>query len=391
MIRKKVLHIPKWYPHRGESLHGVFVQRHVEAVQQFCDCAVIYAQVDAEVEGTKIEFEESVENDVFVVRCYYAKRVTGINFIDKLIKTQLYFRALRQAYKRVKVKMGQPDLSHVHVLLRTGFFAHKLWKRFKIPYVISEHWTIYSAEKLQIPSSKKGLMKLVVKNAQAVTAVSRDLANAMNVKQGFTCRRYEVVPNTVDPTVFNYLVNSKEQNPKRFVHVSEFNEGQKNIKGILNAVKTLSRKRSDFVLDIIGYGKDENELIDHAKSLDIYEKNVRFLGRKTGLALAAELQGACAMIMFSRHENQPCVILESLACGTPVISTNVGGIAEMITNEKHGLLIENSEKELCDSMEKVLDGFPFDYLSLNDSIKGKYFPEAVGAKFNSLYNDVLGV
>lgn len=391
MTRKKILHIPKWYPHRGESLHGVFVQRHVEAVQQFCDCAVIYAQVDESVKGTTIVFEEVVEKEVFVVRCYYAKRITGINFIDKVIKTQLYFRALRQAYKQVKMKMGQPDLSHVHVLLRTGFFAHKLWKRFRIPYIISEHWTIYSGEKLQIPSSKKGLMKLVVKKARAVTAVSKDLAKAMEYKQGLACSRYEVVPNTVDPNVFNFVDQPKAKNPIRFVHVSEFNEGQKNIIGILNAVKLLSNKRADFVLEIIGYGKDETKIREHAEALGIQGTVVEFSGRKTGVELAQALQKSSAMVMFSKHENQPCVILEALACGTPVISTNVGGIAEMIVDGKHGFLVADDQRELCSAMEKVIDGFKFDYGSLNESVKGKYFPQAVGAKFNSLYNDVLGV
>ena len=57
---------------------------------------------------------------------------------------------------------------------------------------------------------------------------------------------------------------------------------------------------------------------------------VVFVGNKKGVELASLIKDSAALIMFSRYENQPVVILEALACGTPVISTYVGGIAEML-------------------------------------------------------------
>ena len=59
--------------------------------------------------------------------------------------------------------------------------------------------------------------------------------------------------------------------------------------------------------------------------------------------------------LFSRFENLPCVILEALCCGLPVISTSVGGIAEVI-NETNGILVTCEDTdELVLAMQNLID------------------------------------
>jgi glycosyltransferase involved in cell wall biosynthesis len=95
--------------------------------------------------------------------------------------------------------------------------------------------------------------------------------------------------------------------------------------------------------------------------------------------------------MFSRYENLPCVILEALCTGLPVISTNVGGIREVI-NEENGILIDSeNENKLKDSMNYLLDNFTkFNKEKIAASANEKFNYQSVALQFDEAYKTVLG-
>src|SRR4029077_19614867 len=70
--------------------------------------------------------------------------------------------------------------------------------------------------------------------------------------------------------------------------------------------------------------------------------------------VAVELRQSSAMILFSFCENMPCVMLESLCSGIPVIATRVGGIPEVIGNENGMLINAGDEKELQGAMKSMI-------------------------------------
>ncbi|MCB4234228.1 glycosyltransferase family 4 protein [Kaistella anthropi] len=67
--------------------------------------------------------------------------------------------------------------------------------------------------------------------------------------------------------------------------------------------------------------------------------------------VSEKMRASDCFVLFSDYENFPCVLLESLSTGTPVIATKVGGIPEVV-NEKNGILISNSKDELYEAMKK---------------------------------------
>src|SRR4029077_11836325 len=71
--------------------------------------------------------------------------------------------------------------------------------------------------------------------------------------------------------------------------------------------------------------------------------------------VAVELRQSSAMILFSFCENLPCVMLESLCSGVPVIATRVGGIPEVIGSENGILIQDGDEKELLGAMKQMVD------------------------------------
>ena len=85
----------------------------------------------------------------------------------------------------------------------------------------------------------------------------------------------------------------------------------------------------------------------------------------------------------------PVVIIEALACGLPVVSTNVGGISEII-NESNGMLVppRNAEK-LADAMQKMLSKYhDYDANALRDSITKKFSNESVGKLLDDIYKNL---
>ncbi len=70
-----------------------------------------------------------------------------------------------------------------------------------------------------------------------------------------------------------------------------------------------------------------------------------------------ELRNADALIMFSYYENMPCVILEALCTGIPVIASDVGGIREVV-NPDNGILVEaGKETQLFEAMKEMISNY----------------------------------
>jgi len=131
-------------------------------------------------------------------------------------------------------------------------------------------------------------------------------------------------------------------------------------KGVDTLIKAYAKAETHLKLIICGDGPQLKELKSLAAEL---KTNVEFLGYLPNEQVLNYLVKSAFKVFPSRAlENQPLVILESMALGKPVIASNVGGISELIENEKNGLLFESGNedelaikiKELSDDSNKLL-------------------------------------
>ena len=111
--------------------------------------------------------------------------------------------------------------------------------------------------------------------------------------------------------------------------------------------------------------------------------------------VAAEMKSASVFVLLSRYENQPCVILESLCSGLPVIATAVGGIPEIV-NEKNGILLQDSvhpqaHMALSAAINKCMDepGM-FDRKAIAAHAQQVFSYDSVGRQFADLYEKYAG-
>jgi glycosyltransferase involved in cell wall biosynthesis len=391
--------LPKWYPHRYDDQDGDFVGRHVAAIAQFggVETAVLFAAVARGPLPGLIDAEEDLSGPVPTLRYYYRAAPTGLAWLDKPLKLLLYFWCLLRGYRRLRRHWGQrPDLLHVHVLLRTGLFAWALKAVRGIPFIITEHWTLYLPLRAGgISWLRRVLTRAVVRRAAALHTVSDGLRQAM-AALGFINPNSVVIANVVDTALFRpAVVDVETRAAPTLLHVSAFHDSVKNLSGVMRVVSRLRPMWPELQLRIAGYGPDEARLHQYAAALGLdADGTVVFLGKLPHAEVAAEMAEATALVSFSRAETFGCVLLEARACGCPVVATRTGGVPELFQPEgRFGLLVTpDDEAALETALNDVLAGTAqFDALELRTDVAARCAPEAVGRRFGDVYRQVLGL
>ncbi|HPM93730.1 MAG TPA: glycosyltransferase [Bacteroidales bacterium] len=387
--KNKVLFMARWYPNRYDPMPGLFIERHARSVSEHYDMAVLYIHQDEELKNTAFEIEKFRDKELFQVKLYYRPVQLRIPAIGRFINFLLYIFYSFKGLLLLEKEWGQPDLIHVNVLTRIGAIAliHKWLTR--VPYVITEHWTRYLPHMDNFRGRiRKAVTRLVVKEASAVLPVTDNLRMAME-SHGLTNKNYRIIPNVVDMNMFT-VMDWTMTGKKHFIHVSCFEDRQKNISGILRVLKRLSETRDDWECVMIGEGIHLERLIDYAKELEIEGKFVRFTGLKENGELAELMAKTGFQVMFSRFENLPVVILESYACGVPVLSTDVGGIKEHLTDDLGILIRSEDEEELFLKLNEMLDRYgSFDKNKIRDYAERHFSREVIGRQLAEIYREAI--
>jgi len=367
----KVLFLTEWYPHRYDAMVGLFVRKHAEAVaRQDTDVCVLYLFKDEHIRKTDIIISET--NHVKEVYVYY---------------NTSYFAALYRGWKTVKTCWGMPDICQLNVISKNALLPLWLNLTRRTPYIIIEHWTGYLPTSFAYSGFKhKRLAEIAARKAYAVLPVSKDLGKAMQ-QCGIHCRRWQVINNVVDD--FFYITAKQPHTKKTILHISCFDEPHKNVCGILRAVKQVSLIRQDFQLVLVGTGMDFEHVYLYAQTLHFPEDMLVWTGEQTPEQVAKWFEVADFFLLFSNTENAPVVISEALATGTPVLSSAVGGISEMLNSDTGILVDADDETKLKENICYMLDNYGKYDVPLLQRYGKMYSYDYVGKQFLKVYNEAL--
>ena len=417
----KVLWLCSWYPNHYIFHNGLFVRRQAEAVAQFVDVATLHAvEKTSEIllpDGSKQKnteggtFEIAVTQKThFEVLVYFPK---SHNLFSKFINQ---FRAYQKGYSLIQRAWGTPDLVHLHVIVSAGIYALFLHFFHRISFVITEHSSMYRIETGVFMRSNwifKTLVRTCVKKAKAVIALSPFYASTMQ-QHGLT-NRFFYVPNVVDTDLFSIKndrntafidgvtssqpVNISPTLPPQYlatktpktihlIHVSGLHDAIKNVSGILKSIQLLSKKRQDFILDIIGDPFEQPPYLALIEQLNI-EKFVRFHNYLPIEEVAEKVKNADIFVLFSRFEGLPCVILEAMSAGLPVVATETGGISDWITEGSGRLVKSENEADLADTLDFMMTHLnDFEAVQIRKKIVETCSYHAVGQAIVNVYNNV---
>ena len=337
-----VMFLSPWYPNRYDAMMGLFVRKHALAVSRYVRVTVLYLHEDGHACKTEL-LDQTVET-IREISVYYPKS----EFFPRLA----YNKAFAEGWEYVVKQCGMPDLTHVSVFGKQAWSAYRLYRKYGIPYVVTEHWTGYLQSNMRYKGLlRKKITELVARNARCIMPVSENLA--MNMQCVGLKGNYRVVYNVVDDFFYNPVAaSSADANIVRLLHVSCFDDKAKNVSGLLRAVERLRHRRTDFLLTLVGTGMDFAMCRDLARQLGI-DDICTFTGELQPREVADLMRRHDVFVLNSNYENAPVVISEALAVGLPVVSTNVGGISEMVSLNEGILVRPNDTDALVEALDTM--------------------------------------
>ncbi len=383
MARKKILWLCSWYPGKTEPFNGDFIQRHARAAALFNDIYVIHIAADTTGQITGTESSVTTSGNLTEQIVYFKKSMSPWGRLTAHYRLLGLYRHAIRAYLE---KNGKPDLVHVQVPIWAGVAGLWLKRRLNLPFVLTEHWGIYNEVERNNYAGKsarfKRYSKAIFREAARFTSVSRYLAEGVNrwvVKKDFS-----IIPNTVNTEWFRY--KTKTASVFRFIHVSNM-VPLKNAEGILRAFAALLAR--NIRAELVMVGDTDPAIRVKAAALDLPAGTLQFRGEVSYQQVAAEMQRADCLVLFSDIENSPCVISEAHCCGLPVIATNVGGIPELIDAQNGVLVPPRDEAGLSAAMEAMVTGMVnYNREKISENACNKYNYEVIGRQLDCLYDEI---
>lgn len=377
--RLKILHIPGWYPSKKNPVAGIFVREHVKATALYHDVVVLYSEgVDRSIRQL-YQVEETYEEGIRTLRLRYRK--SPIRKTTYLIYLWAMFRAFRSL-----VSDGfRPDVIHAHVY-SAGFPAVLIGRCYGIPVIVTEHYTGFPRGLIRGAELFKA--RFAFEHAAVVCPVSEDLKT--HIERLGIKARFQVIPNVVDTNLF-YPPETPPKRPngkKRLLTVALLTP-KKGIPYLLEALAQLRTKRDDFVLDIVGDGPNRCEYKELTCKLGLQDV-VCFHGLKTKQEVAEFMRQCDVFILPSLFETFGVVIIEALACGKPVIASDIGGPNEIVTEEVGKLVPPGKPTALAEAIDYILEHY-HGYFSENITryVHERYSYQAVGRRLDHIYRRVI--
>lgn len=262
-------------------------------------------------------------------------------FIGKIKRTFLF----RKYLKDNKFDAIIDNRLRSNGLLNEIGICKYVYRNFKVLYVV--HSASYKEEILKSTYLKKWLLSKAFK----IITVSEGLC--VFLKQFYNNNTLVCIENAVEVEAINYVTNQPFEIPYKYIlFCGRFDEKCKNIKLLINAYSNSKIYNTGVKLLLLGEGDDREMYEELVANLNI-AKYVEF--KPFTINPYVYMKHAIATVLTSFYEGFPLVLVESLACGTPVIAINCEtGPSEIIVNNVNGLLLETyNEDELSFALQKI--------------------------------------
>jgi glycosyltransferase involved in cell wall biosynthesis len=190
------------------------------------------------------------------------------------------------------------------------------------------------------------------------------------------------IPNAID---ISSLSSDEDRKYEKQVLFAGRLSKEKGVKTLIEICKKLPH---DIHLIIIGDGPE----VENLKKLESSQNNIHYLGSKNHQQTISLIKGSDVLVQPSFSEGISTTILESMACKTAIVASNVGGNLELIQDQESGILVEPTNPEMfCEKIiELISDKSLRNKLSTlsYENVK-KYDWNIIGKQYLELYNSLI--
>lgn len=276
-------------------------------------------------------------------------------------------KLIRDCAKDFKADTVIAFLTYINIYAVIAGFGQK-WKTFiserNNPYVDPQNQKLRTIRKFVYPFANG----LICQTPDAKEYFSR-----------FIQRKSAVIPNPVSEEIPNPYTGKRT---KRIVSAGRLTK-QKNYYLAIDAFAKIADKYPEFTYEIYGQGEEHDRLTDYIQKSGL---NGRVLLKGQSSHLMEDINNASVFLMSSDYEGMSNSLIEALAMGIPVISTDhpIGGAKMLITDQLNGLLVPvNNVDKMAEALDKVLGNPAFaQSLSSNASaIKDALNIDAIGEQW----------
>jgi len=342
----RILSFSSCFPSPLDPTAGVFVLRRLKAVATRVPLEVVHP-VPWFPGLDRLRYPEAVLPNreqregvtVHHPRFFYFPRML------KRWDARFYDLGLRE-WLRDHCRQWKPNLFDAHFSWPDGVAVSYLARRLRIPYTITLRGVIIPRYRLR--RFRKRLIDALT-HASTVISVDRRMAD-IALELGVPAERVHVIPNGVDATFFQTLPREQararlglSQDARIVVSVGSL-EPRKAHESVIEALANLD---GPVRLIVIGKEIDDGSRLKMLRQLAADRgigDRVVFTGRQPPETVSMYLNAADVSVLASLWEGCPNVVIESLACGTPVVATDVGAVRDLVRPGETGEIVPVGDK-----------------------------------------------
>ena len=254
------------------------------------------------------------------------------------------------------VKKYKMDIIHAHSVIPTGLIVVFVAKIMGCPSFITAHGM--DINNFDTKSIYGHLISFSLNHCDKVISVSGDLAETMK-SLGITEDKIVILRNAVDTERFKPFKNM-ELRYKYAIGENEililfvgYLDTFKGIFELIAAFYEMNKKNKNVKLMMVGTGPKKDELKKKVLKLNL-ENFLIFTGKVSPVEMHKYYQAADIFVLPSYTEGLPISVLEAMACGLPIVTTNVGGIPEVIEDGLNGFIINSKDETELREKLKIL-------------------------------------
>ena len=332
MAAMRLITYTNLFPDPDRPRHGVFVR---ERLEQLVREPRVSANVIAIRPGGRSGGVSKRKNDGPTPVTYHS--VPNLPKISNWIDPIIWARWSKSVVRDIIGDNRDNVILDAHFLYPDGVAATLIGNALGIPVVLTARGSDVNV-KCSNPVMRSWIKWSATRSAGLIT-VSQALRDRLE-SVGVHCRRTCVIPNGVDLSRFR--PRDRESSRAQLGVSGELLLSVGHLlpaKGHEWAIRALSLLPGSHVV-VVGEGPDKARLVRLANEMGVTDR-VTFVGAVDPDRMPALYTAADVLVLASEREGMPNVVLESLACGTPVVASDVGGIPEVITSRVAGCVLSD--------------------------------------------------